>query len=387
MKRAMSMSVVGILLALCLFFAGCLPNNPSLPSSASDWTVMVFMNGDNDLAQDAWQDFNSMEMVGSTDRVNIVVQMDTPRLGTYRYLVTQDTSTNEITSPVLESLGNVDMGNYNALIDFVRFCVERYPAKQYALILWNHGGGFRGKDISFDFSSGNAITIPQLGYALSQIRNLIGKKVDLLGMDACLMAMVEVAYEVRDYADLLVASEEYVPGEGWDYVAFLSSLVMTPSLRPEQLARVIVDTYVDSYTTIEVTQSVVDLEALTPLVQSIDALSQAVLADTLTPPRLYLEVGDRALYFGDYDFVDLGDLARLWQSWPTIRSPLVKERTTQVANALAQAVVYERNNAGKTLGGLSIYFPYQHYDSRYDALAFASSTSWDDMLKHLFRYR
>jgi hypothetical protein len=380
--------LLGVFFLGALFLAGCnQPTIPSAPGKGGDWTVMVFMNGDNDLEQDAWQDLNSMEMVGSTEKVKIVVQMDTPREGTRRYFVRQDNDPSQVTSPVLEDLGRVDMGDYRNLIDFVRFCVENYPSSRYALVLWNHGGGFRKRDISFDFSTGNAITIPQLGYALSQIRSILGKNLDLLGMDACLMAMVEVAYEVRDYARVMVTSQEFVPGEGWDYAGLLQILVNAPSMDEKALARSIVDTYVNYYTRIEVTQSVIDLPKVGVLAQALDSLAQEILNDSLTPPRLYLYIGDQAFYFGDYDFVDLGNLLELWQLWPTIQNPLVKEKARLAREALRQAIFYERNNLGKSLGGLSVYFPYKSYDSKYDTLAFASSTRWDDMLKYLFRYR
>ncbi len=377
-----------LLVGVTFVFTGCLsPSIPSPSTRASDWTIMVFMNGDNDLVQDAWQDLNSMEVVGSTERIKIVVQMDTPTEGPYRYFVTQDSDPNRVTSPVLESLGKVDMGDYRALIDFVRFCVRNYPASRYALVLWNHGGGFRKRDISFDFSTGNAITIPQLAYALSQIKSILGKDLDLLGMDACLMAMVEVAYEAQEYARVMVASEESVPGEGWDYAGFLQALVNAPSMGSRDLAQVIADTYVDSYLRASVTQSVIDLKKVGTLGQDLDALAQAVLSDSLTPPVLYLYVGDQTFYFGDYDFVDLGNLLELWQAWPTIQDSTVKERARVARESLRQVVLYERNNLGKSLGGLSVYFPYKSYDAKYDTLSFASSTRWDDMVKYLLRYR
>ncbi|MGQ9747202.1 MAG: clostripain-related cysteine peptidase [Candidatus Caldatribacteriaceae bacterium] len=348
---------------------------------------MIFMNGDNDLEKDVWQDLNSMEMVGSTDRVKILVQMDTASQGTYRYLVTQDAIPTQVTSKVLESLGRVDMGDYRSVVDFVRFAVQNYPASRYALILWNHGGGFRKKGISFDFSSGNAITIPKLGYALSQVRSILGKELDLLGMDACLMAMVEVAYEVRNYAHIMVASEKSIPGEGWDYTGFLQALASAPLLDAEQLARIIVDTYVNSYPTTGVTLSALRLENIDVLAQNLHLLAKEVLSDTMTPPSLYSYVGDQAIYFDDYDFVDLGNLLEMWQLWPTIQNITVKEQARKALESLQKVAFYERNNLAQSLSGLSVYFPYKSYDSKYDTLAFASSTSWDDMLKYLLRYR
>ena len=70
------------------------------------------------------------------------------------------------------------MGDASGLTDFVRFCAENYPADKYALIIWDHGTGFKNKDISFDFSPEDAITIPELGMALSLSTMYLGKKID-----------------------------------------------------------------------------------------------------------------------------------------------------------------------------------------------------------------
>src|SRR5689334_19472910 len=46
------------------------------PASRADWTVLVYLDGDNDLEPDAIDDYGEMASVGSSDRVNIVVQLD-----------------------------------------------------------------------------------------------------------------------------------------------------------------------------------------------------------------------------------------------------------------------------------------------------------------------
>ena len=69
-----------------------------------------------------------MELVGSNPQMNIVVQLDRAQgafngdgdwTDTRRYLVTQDNDVNTITSPVVESIGEADMGNPQTLVDFV----------------------------------------------------------------------------------------------------------------------------------------------------------------------------------------------------------------------------------------------------------------------------
>jgi len=47
-----------------------------ISSFNSEWTIMVHMNGDNDLESAGINDFLEMASIGSTDEVNIVVQFD-----------------------------------------------------------------------------------------------------------------------------------------------------------------------------------------------------------------------------------------------------------------------------------------------------------------------
>lgn len=42
-------------------------------------------------------------------------------------------------------------------------------------------------------------------------------KLDIIGFDACLMAMYEVGSVMAPYAHYLLASELLEPGQGWDY--------------------------------------------------------------------------------------------------------------------------------------------------------------------------
>ena len=118
---------------------------------APEWTIMVFINGKNDLERFAMKDLNEMEMVGSTAKMNIVVEMgrmdgydasDGDWKGTRRFLIKKDTDTAKVTSPVVEDLGKVDMGDYKSLAAFGKWAKKKYPAKKYMLIVWNHGSGW-----------------------------------------------------------------------------------------------------------------------------------------------------------------------------------------------------------------------------------------------------
>lgn len=372
---------------LFLFFlAGCsIPSGGEFPERGRQWTIMVYMAADNDLAGEAVKDLQSMERVGSTEDVAIVVELDTPS-GATRYFVDRGGST------VLEYLGNVNSGNPGTLLNFIRFARERYPAQRYALILWNHGSGVKGlsKDIAFDFAAQSAITLPELRNALA----LSGISLDLLGMDACLMQMVEVAYEVRNFARVLVSSQENVPGEGWDYETVLRTLVGNPTMHVFDLARLIVESYITYYQRYGVpgryTLSAVDLSQIGTLARALDELALAILSDAQTPPWIYLALGDSALYFGDPDFVDLGDFMRILAFDPRVPFA-VREKANVVLQQLAACVLSTRSLSISSgiieASGLSIYFPYTAYVRKYGDLAFASATHWDELVQYLAQWR
>ena len=135
---------------------------PALEAAAKDakaapkeWTVMVFINGKNDLELAGLYNVNQMEKIGSTKDMNIVVEqgrmkgqaggdtdLDGDWTGSRRMLIKKDKNEEKITSPVLQEDKVVDMGDYKRALDFVKWSKEKYPAKRYMLIVWNHGSGW-----------------------------------------------------------------------------------------------------------------------------------------------------------------------------------------------------------------------------------------------------
>jgi len=138
----MRMLLVGLLLVLAT----------SAWAQTAKWTFMVYLSADNDLEQFGIADFNEMETVGSTADVQIIVQFDrSPRYDesngnwtdTRRYRVVQDLNSTTISSPVVQNIGEVNMGDPQSLVDFVQWAKQNYPADHYCLVLWDHGGGWK----------------------------------------------------------------------------------------------------------------------------------------------------------------------------------------------------------------------------------------------------
>jgi len=220
--------------------------------TAKEWTVMVFMNSKNDLSQSSmmglvgkWaeKDIAEMKKVGSTDKVNVVVEFGTTGKGSKRMLVGKSgllASGEEVFSQD----ANADMGDYKRVIDFVKWSKQKFPSKKYMLILWNHGLGWidpvmtqhtagtgTSRGILFDDETKNYVRTRELGEILRQ-----GGYVDVFAMNACLMQMAEVAYEVKDNAGLIVASEETMLAYGFDYEKLLNFMNANTAATNDQIS-------------------------------------------------------------------------------------------------------------------------------------------------------
>ena len=256
------------------------------------WTVLVFMNGANDLEQYGVLNMNQLEKVGSTVDVNIVVEFkryagrfDSSNGDwgdTRRYYIRRDSDDSTINSLLLSQNNSVDMGDKNRLQDFINWGVRTFPAERYNLVIWNHGAGWRsvkltskGRGVSYDDVTGNHINTIDIP---SAIQHPDGKKWDLLSVDCSLMQMIEVVYEWRNTANLIVGSEESPPAEGYPYDAILGRLIANPTMETRELAtHYAEDTATRFANQYGITQSVVDTSKVAAIVPALDALGATLL--------------------------------------------------------------------------------------------------------------
>jgi len=300
---------------------------------------MVYMNADNDLESSGIKDINEMETVGSDGNLNIVVQCDrSPEydesngnwVGARRFYIEKDSDFSVINSRAVENVGDsVDMGDPAVLLDFIKWGVKNYPAKKYALVIWNHGSGWKFqnarfspvKGISYDESSGNHLDNFKLTQALAEgVKANGGKKFDILIMDACLMAMIEIAYQIKDCAKIYIASEEVAPADGMPYDMILTRLAARPQTNEKDFAASMIEDYVRSYKGgsqgwSNCTFSAFDLSNIEPLAEKIDALSNALINkfDALSYPILLSRL--KVLKYSDADYADLAHFCQLIQNY------------------------------------------------------------------------
>ena len=410
---------------------------PKSAKAPKQWTVLVYMAGDNNLESFGRGDIAEMKRTGSTDAVNVVVQLDTLRAGkTRRYYLRKGT---KIEADVVQSLGETDTGDPKVAEDFFRWGVAGYPAKHYLAIFWNHGSGIdetdvyralrrgqlkvarkakrtaeqvpfsrvrvaasrpvrralfsttraailgrRTRAIAYDDTSRDFLDNLELGKVVAQVAKAMKQKIDVLGFDACLMNMVEVAYQVRTSTQFVVGSQEVEPGDGWPYDEVIAVLAKKPGLGPRELGRAIVRKYAASYKADSVTQSAVDVGELEPLAREVDQLAGALLHAMADPIELNAIRGAAFAVqrFDLKDFVDLVDFCEELQS--RSHSEQVKTCAKSAAAAAAEAIVEARaeGTGVERAHGLSIYFPSAAPDTTLDyaRLDFARKTRWDEFL-------
>jgi hypothetical protein len=368
------------------------------------------------LEQDIWFDVNEMELVGSNPQVNIVVQLDRAQgsfggdgnwTETRRFYITQDSDLDAIHSPVIENIGEADMGNPQTLVDFLTWTIQKYPAKKYALVMSDHGAGWTYGWT--DQASGSRMKISQITEAVQQVQQSMGgQKFEIIGFDACLMAMIEVYGQLYPYSNYMVASEEAIPSQGWAYAAWLNRLTRDPGMDGRGLSQAIVSTYIieDTVLSLRATaEEISDIEAGTTLsaVESarlpevIDAMNRFIAALAVVDQEWVAQGREysRSYYsiFGEdvpSSFIDLGNFAEIMA---TTNDPAVQQATEQLRAAISAAVVAEKNG-GRMAGsnGISFHFPIsdiyiltEFTDEtlvRYgtDAARFLEQSSWDEFL-------
>jgi hypothetical protein len=383
------------------------------------WTVMLYQDADDKvLEKDIFVDLNEAERVGSSDRVQIVSQIDRFQAGfegdgnwtsTRRYHLTQDSDLERIGSQPVEEVGETNMAGGDTVVDFVTWAVANYPADKYVLILSDHGlgwpGGFSdptargqpGSNVPLSGALGDQLYLSELDAALEQIRQQIGlDKFELVGLDACLMGHVEVYSALAPHARYVVASQETEPALGWAYASFLGELQANPDMSGADLSRLIVDSYIVEDERIlddqaradltgrgnalqglfgiasvptaaqvaqqlgqNMTLTAADMAALPTLLDSVNALAYAlqnVDQGGVAKARTYTQSFTSIFADVPPSYIDLGHFAQLLTQ--ATGSPEIVTAAQNVLAALEQMVMAEKHGpqrAGAT--GVSVYFP------------------------------
>jgi hypothetical protein len=380
-----------VLLIGSLLFSGVL-------SATKEWTLLVYLNGNNNLDDFGSLNLNQMETVGSTNDINIVVQWASLSTNsTKRLLIQKDDDSSKVTSPVVQELGgSVDMGSEKTLAEFLQWGIENYPANRYFIDVWDHGSGWHSLkgtqglhlgDISFDQKTGHWISTENLAVVIGQAAGWIGHKVDLYASDACMMAMIEVADEMSEFVEIFAGSEEEEPGAGWPYDALLSRWAANPKMATSEVASILTEQYVKSYDD-EATFSTFDISKLQALNAAISKLGSEIMNLGSSGKSQVLRALNSTQVFSYQDYGDLLDFISQLESQSVISSSTLDSvRTAAKEFVVANSATSDYNNRAN---GISMWLPnslseYEdsHAYTRYKGLHFHKHTNWGAVLDFL----
>lgn len=353
------------------------------------YTILVYMVG-SDLESNggaASNDLIEMAAVGSTKNVNILVETggakkwSLPMISNkvnQRWLVQKDNL-----KLIKNDLGNRSMGKQSTLQDFLIWGVKNYPAKKYAVILWDHGSGAKGFGYDENNLGDPSLSVKEINGALKAASAAGKKKFELVGFDACLMGNIETATGLKDYASYMVASEELEPGHGWDYTSALQALNKKPASTGAEFGKAIADGYKNQATAegtaSQITLSVVNLAKISSVNTALENFINKASKDIKNPERITSvskarikaeDYGDAGAHGGTTDMADIYDIAyNLTSNYPAEANQLMK--------SIKECITYKVTSDVKpNANGLSIYFPCKDKDSFKDNLKEYQNTGY-----------
>lgn len=409
-----------------------------MPSRDADRTLMIYMAGFNDLSEFAKASLARIQRIGSTDQVKVTVFIKSkgPKGAPECRRLVVGKSGQQGQSQLLQ---NVDSGRVGALIDFIQWSKEVAPARRYALIIWNHGGGWSPDQLdqlyaeavkpgsgipvmdhqapvsphkpwprpqneartvrpipvwptsldrvlfresmlgllrstsrlpsalAFDEDTGHSLDTLELHNVLAAARDEKGDPlVELLGMDACLMSSLEVAYECANDVHFMVASQDVeFGGYGWPYFPILKRLAGEPTMEGARLGACIVDEYISGASSKpaigRATLSALDnskIDSVAGLVNDLGEVLQAQLHDAAALQKVHSALKDCSHFLGHV--VDLRSFCDQLAKTMGPGAPAVLAAHAVIdAIEKGDAIISNRTlgSGWEQCGGVNIYLP------------------------------
>lgn len=179
--------------------------------SQKDWTILFYLNGNNELAPEMFQSRAAIEKEGSDDNTDVLIQHGTVERRIveiirpqYQFLSTGEYSgvrRYHTDSEKYEDLGNLNMADPKCLYDFVEWGMTNYPAKRYMLILGGHVFQYVGLMPDYSGNLPYLMGYPGMTNALYLIKRNLDRKIDLLVLDTCYVNRIEMLYELGKETD------------------------------------------------------------------------------------------------------------------------------------------------------------------------------------------
>ena len=361
--------------------AGSSGGGITLPQPKKSWTILVYLDADNNLSSYGDYDINEMKSVGSDNNINIVVLWDNAG-SVHGYYYIQTTG-----AVLLKDVGEVNMGSETTAKNFIDYAVANFPADHYMWVFWNHGGAVdrslpTTRGVCWDdTNSGDHLTEVEQKNIISYLNSKTGKTLDVLAYDACLMACAELVYQFRGLALYMAFSEQTIPGYGYDY-KFISYIKNNPSTTAYYAAKAIFDYYKATYsTTSDVTFSVVNMSYATNLGTAINNFATAAKNSGISGTTF--KNLKPANNFSGYTWDLYVYMSNIYNS-SSITSTTVKNYAKALMDLInpanAQLVVLEWHGSTWTNKAYGVSITLKSDTSIYQQLDICKDTQWNEFL-------
>lgn len=420
------MKINKLLLIFIGFFASF--SNIYSAKNVADWTLFIYMESDKDLNDAALKNITDIARAGVPENINVVIQLHTWQEVAWRYVL----KGNNIS---LDSIVNLKLEPEDDLTDGFNWAFNNFKSKYKMVVLWNHGFGIldpvwsesdenwvpeisqdiistrsRLIDHCFDHNNHKGVLFyPQTKVyltnqaminAFEKTKNSVleSSKIDIISFDACRMAMIEIGYQLSDFADYLIGSQDCELKDGCDYFSLIKNLSSNKS--PKDIAKSIVFDYENYYKPRgacgRYTQSALDLKEINLLVNNLDSLVKEflkvqnshdhnlnkVLKEAITNSRKVMP-----------EFCKMPSYIDIYSFYITLKENLFKvnkdsnfdeiiKTLDSGINIIKQIVVASVAGFKSAHShGISIYYPFEYQECSYAKCMFAQNSLWIKFLK------
>ena len=349
-----------------------------------EWTILMYLDGHNNLGPAIQSELAYLNNVTSTAGINVVILAGKYEADPFSYLYYAHNG-------ILQTLsqGNYNFGDPALLQNFLAYGIQNFPAKKYLVVLKDHGSGWRNKaiqsstrDICWDHIYNSSLTMPELKLALQSAVSLLGRKIDLMYFDACVMGTIEVDYEIKDLANYLVSSEATsYAGTRWDLI--LTQLVSNPTMTPSNLGILVAQTYFNNCTKPYKTIAVKDLSKIDTIANDIYYFAHYLRDLINTSASAIMGYRNQTTRFqpsadSSAEYIDLYQYANFIANNTNYSN--LQNAALSLMSDITSSTLYWAYSGYPSAKGYSIWFPqdlatYSNGYSKYGALDFTQATS------------
>lgn len=344
----MKFKLITLFIILCLGLASCSENETPEPRITR--TVLVYMMANNSLDSFASKNIESM-VKGATGKNlnggNLIVYY--APVGSDPELLQIKEENGVVKKFHLKDYEKQNSADPDVMRSVIGEVVSQYPADSYGLVLWSHGtawlpSDYQNKLKAFGQDGNNWMEIDDLA------KGLPDNVFNFILFDACYMASVECAYELRNKAEYILASPTETLADGWPYAEMMPQLFAT-DLQLEKVGETFYNYYLNDsypYATVSLTKT-----------SELDNLKNAVhdiLADK-TESDIY-SVNLSEMQRLEYLYASPGMLYDLGDYMKQLATP---EQYTNFTNCMDKAIAYKAHTEKSFYGNIQKALPVNSY--------------------------